>query len=36
MRGEEWRVGIEEFAMSYTAGRWVGNILFPRRLHASS
>ncbi len=36
MRGEEWRVGIEEFAMSYTAGRWVGNILFPQRPHASS
>ncbi len=33
--GEEWRVGIEEFAMSYTAGRWVTNI-FSQRPHEPS
>ncbi len=26
--GEQWRVGIEDFAMSYTAGRWVVNIIY--------
>ncbi len=35
MKGEEqWRVGIEDFAMSFTAGRWVNNIL-PPKVHPS-